>query len=75
MNENLEQGKSLWFCFNYAMLPLHKITTTTFLFTHKYFKPKFTSATKYASSSKGLYAKAIIIVFRIYVQIVPKRSK
>lgn len=31
-------------------------------------------ATKYASNSKGLYAKAIIIVFVINVQNAPKRK-
>ena len=31
-------------------------------------------ATKYASNSKGLYAKAIIIVFVINVQNTPKRK-
>ena len=31
-------------------------------------------ATKYASNSKGLYAKAIIIVFIINVQNAPKRK-
>lgn len=74
MNENLEQGKSLWFCFNYAMLPLHKKQQQHFCSRINISNRNLRLATKYASSSKGLYAKVIIIVFRIYVQNVPKRS-
>ena len=74
MNENLEQGISLWFCLNYAMLPLHKKQQQHFCSRINISNRSLRLATKYASNSKGLYAKAIIIVFVINVQNAPKRK-